>query len=223
MNKSLCTTFPSIHQIYTLEKTKFCQYCNRSHVWFHVLLMQQKLTHQRSFRCIARPNLSSISTFLWLFLHLNLFPFFFDITSKHSTELKWLMLNKTQKMIPFIMCEISFGQYVCEFFFVSICLIWIWGPNWFYRKTNQELLCGFLKNVSLSGFFPLWSSWSLLRCPQRYITKLPDEKNTRSKKWNQHCLDHQSLHEIFLVFGIVWACERTSRLFFHKSTCSKRR
>ena len=28
--------------------------------------------------------------------------------------LKWLMLKKTQKMIPFITCEISLCQYVCE-------------------------------------------------------------------------------------------------------------
>ena len=29
-------------------------------------------------------------------------------------ELKWLMLNKHKKMIPFITCEISLCQYVCE-------------------------------------------------------------------------------------------------------------
>ena len=27
------------------------------------------------------------------------------------------MLNKQQKMIPFITCEVSLGQYVCELFF----------------------------------------------------------------------------------------------------------
>ena len=39
-----------------------------------------------------------------------------------------------------------------------------WCPKWCYRTTNQEQLCGFWKHVSLPGFFPLWSSWSLLRC-----------------------------------------------------------
>ena len=29
-------------------------------------------------------------------------------------ELKWLMLNKTQKMIPFVTCESSHCQCVCE-------------------------------------------------------------------------------------------------------------
>ena len=43
-------------------------------------------------------------------------------------------VEQTQKMIPFITCEISLCQYVCE--------------------------CGFWKHVSLQGFFPLWSSWS---------------------------------------------------------------
>ena len=37
----------------------------------------------------------------------------FDITSEQSVELKLLMLKKTQKIIPFVTCEISLGQYVC--------------------------------------------------------------------------------------------------------------
>ena len=32
-------------------------------------------------------------------------------------DLKWLMLKQTQKMIPFITCDISLGQYVCELVF----------------------------------------------------------------------------------------------------------
>ena len=39
-------------------------------------LMQLKVAHQESVRCIARPNSSSASILLWLFLHLNLFAFF---------------------------------------------------------------------------------------------------------------------------------------------------
>ena len=38
----------------------------------------------------------------------------FDITSRQLMELKWLTLNKHKKMIPFITCEISICQYVCE-------------------------------------------------------------------------------------------------------------
>ena len=45
------------------------------------------------------------------------FRVLFDITSEHSVELKRLMLNKHKKMIPFITCEISLGQYDCELVF----------------------------------------------------------------------------------------------------------
>ena len=38
----------------------------------------------------------------------------FDITSEQLAELKWLILNKTQKMVPFITCEISLCQYLCD-------------------------------------------------------------------------------------------------------------
>ena len=52
-----------------------------------------------------------------LLLHLNIFAFFFDITSGQLVKLKRLMLKQTQKMIPFITCEISLCQYVCELVF----------------------------------------------------------------------------------------------------------
>ena len=64
---------------------------------------------------------------------------------------------------------------------------------------NQEKLCGFWKHVSLSGFFPLISSWSLLLCRQTHTTKLPDEKNWSLRKENQRCLDHQSFHEFSVL------------------------
>ena len=76
-------------------------------------------------------------------------------------------------MIPFITCEVSLGQYVCELVF--LCQkIWFgsWGQDWFDRTTNQEQLCGFWKRVSFSGFIPLWSFWSLLRCLEKHATKL---------------------------------------------------
>ena len=33
----------------------------------------------------------------------------FDINSEQSVELKWLIFKQTQKMIPFVTCEISLG------------------------------------------------------------------------------------------------------------------
>ena len=41
----------------------------------------------------------------------------FDITSEQLIELKWQMVEQTQKMIPSITCEISLGQHVCELVF----------------------------------------------------------------------------------------------------------
>ena len=59
-------------------------------------------------------------------------------------------VEQTQKMIPFITCKISLGQYVCELVFgVDVFDLVSWGPNSFYQTTNQEQLCGFWKRVSL--------------------------------------------------------------------------
>ena len=41
--------------------------------------------------------------------------------------LKWLNAVQTQKMIPFITCEISHGQYVCELVFgVDVFILDLW-------------------------------------------------------------------------------------------------
>ena len=92
-------------------------------VWFSPgFLMQWKIARRESFHCIARPNSSLVSTLTSRlccdsFLHLILFCVLFDITSEHSAELKWPMLNKTQKIIPLITCEIPLDQHVCELVF----------------------------------------------------------------------------------------------------------
>ena len=55
-------------------------------------------------------------------------------------------IKQGQQMIPFIACEIQFGQDVCELVF---------GVNVFdldlgvQRTTNQDQLCGFWKHVLL--------------------------------------------------------------------------
>ena len=118
----------------SLEKTKFYQLCilsslmstrrqrvspfyrtsqfaDSEEIDFHVLfspgfLMQLKVACQESFRCIARPNSSSASILLWLFLHLNLlrsFRHYFRIICR--TEMA--NVKQTQKMNPFFTCEIS--------------------------------------------------------------------------------------------------------------------
>ena len=66
----------------------------------------------------------------------------------------------------------NFPLSVCLRVGFGVDVFWFgsWGPNWFYQATNQEQLCGSWKHVSLQGFFPWWSSWSLLRCLLRYAT-----------------------------------------------------
>ena len=108
---------------------------------------------------------------------------------------------------------------------LSVCLrvgfwcqcIWFgfWGPNWFDRTTNQEQLCGFWKHVSLSGFFPWWSSWSLLRCPQTQATKLLDAKIGRLREHNQCDPTRWSFLEIFDLYH--W--QRVSTVFQESELC----
>ena len=64
-------------------------------------------------------------------------------------------VQQTQKMIPFITCEISLGQYVCELVLGVNVFDLDLGVQFNSIKNNQEQLCGFWKHVSLSGFFPL--------------------------------------------------------------------
>ena len=99
-------------------------------------------------RCIARPNSSSASIFAVTLSSLASSCVLFDVTSRQLVDLKWLMLNK-QKMIPFIACEISLCQYVCELgFLVSMYLIWIFGSK-LIRSSNQSRATLLLLETSL--------------------------------------------------------------------------
>ena len=107
----------------------------------------------------------------------------FDITSEQLVKLKWPMLNKHHKWFHSSRVKFPLFSMSASWFLVSnVFHLDFRGPNWFYRRTKQEQLCGFWKHVSLSDFFPLWSSWSLLRRCQTHTTKLPDEKNWRLRK-----------------------------------------
>ena len=157
---------------------------------------------------IVIPNSSSALILLWLFLHLHLFVFF-------STSLQdyWWNWNgwfvQTQKMFPFITCEISLCQYVCESgVLVSTYLIVDLGvPNWFDRITNQEQLCGSWKHVSLQGFFPLWSSWSLLRCLQSFYSKASSREECAFEEIKSTLSRSSICPWIFLVGGFTGLSE----------------
>ena len=63
-------------------------------------------------------------------------------------------VQQTQKMIPFVTCEISLGQYVCELVFgVDALDLDFLGPSWPDRTTNQAQFCGSWKHVSLWDAF----------------------------------------------------------------------
>ena len=135
---------PSIHQISTLEKTNPCQLPLWVTWWVSVLdrspcsqmllspWAQRSLTFisgsHRAFRCcgckhVRIPFAASRDQihhrlrfccdffFTWIFLR---------SFRHHFRTIDWTeMANviQTQKMIPFITCEVSLGQYVCELVF----------------------------------------------------------------------------------------------------------
>ena len=58
-------------------------------------------------------------------------------------------VEQTKKIVPFVTCEVSLCQYVCDLVFgVNVSDLNIGVQRWFYQTTNQEKLCGFLTHVS---------------------------------------------------------------------------
>ena len=51
-------------------------------------------------------------------------------------------VEHTEKIVPLITCEITFGQHVCELVF-RCQHVWfgLWGTNWFCQTTNLARLC----------------------------------------------------------------------------------
>ena len=184
---------PSIHQISTLEKTNFQQrsilndlmsvrtqrislFLDAAHstnskvidfrIWFSQSFpMQWKVAHQNPFTASRnqihhRLRFCCDSFFTWIF-------FVFFSTSLQSIGRTEMANGKqTQKMIPFITCEISLAQYVCELVF---------GVNVFDLEIESNGQSRTTLWVLETCFFPLWSFWSLLRCLQTQTKKLPDE------------------------------------------------
>ena len=82
------------------------------------------------------------------------------IVSEQTVELKWLMSNKLNKWFHSARVKFHLIKISASSFLVTMYLIWI------LESRLIRSFCGFLKPVSLFGFFPLWSSWSL-----RYLQK----------------------------------------------------
>ena len=132
----------------------------------------------------------------------------FHITPEQSVELKWVMLNKHKRWFHSLCVKFALVSMSANWFLVSMYLIRILGSK-FTRTTNQEQLCGFWENLSLSDFFPLWSSWSVLCCLQTHTTKLPNEKIWRLRELNQHYPNHRLLLKIACVCKL---CEVVNKL-----------
>ena len=86
-------------------------------------------------------------------------------------------VEQTQKMIRIHHVWV-FPLSVC--LWVSFWCQCIWFGSWeskLIRSNNQSRATLSVLETWLSvGLLPLWSSWSLLCCPQTHTTKLPDEK-----------------------------------------------
>ena len=209
---------PSFHQVSTLETTNFSQQSTLSsltrkrplhfslffdvahsmsseivdfHVWFSWMFSDAVeastsgfLSLHRKTRFIIGFDFAVTLFFTWIFLR-SFWHHFRTIDRIEMTNVKQIQKWFHSSRVEFPLVSVS-----ASWFLVSMYLM---DPNWFDRTTNQEQLCGFWKHVSLSGFFPLWSSWSLPRCLQTHTTKLPDEKNWRLREENQLCPDHHSM------------------------------
>ena len=134
------------------------------------------------------PNFSLGSIWQQLFLH-HSSCVLFDIAWEQLGGLKRLMLNRHRRWFHSSRVKFPlFRMYAC-WVLVSTHMIWILGPSWFCRTTNQAQLFGFWKHVSLLDFCLWWPSWSQLGCLQRCTTYLPYDKNSRLRKQNRQWKD----------------------------------
>ena len=136
-------------------------------------------------RCIARPNSSSASIFLWLFTCIFLRSFRHHFKTIDGTG----MANKLNKWIHSSRVKFPLVKNVCKLVFgVNVLNLDLLGPNWFDRTTNQKKLC------------------------QRCTTKLPYVKNWRLREQNQHCLDHvHGSHRSWLLWYVFpWKLRRSN-------------
>ena len=93
-------------------------------------------------------------------------------------------IEQAQQMIPFITCEISFGQNVSELVFGVVVLDLDFEVH--INSIDQPIKCNSesWKHVSLRDSSLQWSCWSQLHCPQTQTKKLFGAKTGRLK-WSQ--------------------------------------
>ena len=174
------------------------------HIWFSPgFLMLWRQARQDSFRCLARQKfiigfefavtLSAPESFLRSFRH--------HFRTIGGTEMA--NVKQTQKMIPFITCEISFGQYVCELVF---------GVDVFDLDIGVQM-----ETCLMVGLLPL----------KIVLITASLSSNTYNKAswWEELTFEKMksTLSKSLIIpwdcfrFWIVWGVDRTSRWFGHRS------
>ena len=119
-----------------------------------VFLMQSRQARQDSFRCIARPNSSSASILLWTLSSPASFLRSFRHHFKTIGRTELANVEQTQKMIPFITCEISLGQYACELVHGVNYLIWILGSKLILSNNQSRATLWVLETCLIVGLLP---------------------------------------------------------------------
>ena len=118
----------------------------------------------------------------------------FDIASGPLMELTW-------NMIPFITCEISLCQYICEWVLVSVYLIWILGSKLILTNNQSSATLWVLETCLIVGLLPF-----MIILITASLSSNTYNKASWCEDWtfeeNQHCLDHQSFHEISFALEI---------------------
>ena len=124
----------------------------------------------------------------------------FDIVSRLLMELKWQMLKKHKRWFHSSRVKFPFVSMSANWFLVFDLHLGVQIDS--IKKPIKSNSVGSGKHVSFSDFSPLWSAWSLLRCPQTHITRLPDAKTGRLREHNPYYSKLQSFQEFSFVLEI---------------------
>ena len=113
------------------------------------------------------------------------------------------VVEQIQKLTPFNTCEISLGRYVSELVLGVSAFDFDLGVQ--IDSIKQPIKSNSLGsgNMSHCGTPPFKEHLDQCKVVFKIVLhSFPYEKNSRLKKRNQHCLDHQSFHEISFALEI---------------------
>ena len=78
----------------------------------------------------------------------------FDITSEHSAELKWLMLNKHKRCFHSSRVKLPLVSMSASWFLVSMYLIWILGSRLIRSNSQSSATLWVLETCLIVGLLP---------------------------------------------------------------------